>query len=111
MEAVVARDSGVTIVAKRDGVVEDVDASRIVIRADENGQRENDPGVDTYTLIKYKRSNQNTCINQKPIVHVGERVKKGEVIADGPATDCQINILGFEDKHSELWVCVKLVST
>jgi DNA-directed RNA polymerase subunit beta len=87
MEAVVARDSGVTVVAKRDGVVEDVDATRIVIRADENGQKEDDPGVDIYTLIKYKRSNQNTCINQRPIVHPGERVKKGEVIADGPATD------------------------
>jgi DNA-directed RNA polymerase subunit beta len=87
MEAIVARDSGVTIVAKRDGVVEDVDASRIVIRADEDGQREDDPGVDIYTLIKYKRSNQNTCINQRPIVRVGEHVKKGEVIADGPATD------------------------
>ena len=86
MEAIVARDSGVTIVAKRDGVVEDVDASRIVIRADEDGQKADDPGVDIYTLIKYKRSNQNTCINQRPIVHVGEHVKKGEVIADGPAT-------------------------
>jgi DNA-directed RNA polymerase subunit beta len=86
MEAIVARDSGVTVVAKRDGVVEDVDASRIVIRADENGQKEDDPGVDIYTLIKYKRSNQNTCINQRPIVRIGERVKKGEVIADGPAT-------------------------
>jgi DNA-directed RNA polymerase subunit beta len=87
MEDIVARDSGVTVVAKRNGVVEDVDASRIVIRADEDGQVETDPGVDIYTLIKYKRSNQNTCINQRPIVHIGERVKKGEVIADGPATD------------------------
>jgi DNA-directed RNA polymerase subunit beta len=87
MEGIVARDSGVAIVAKRDGVVEDVDASRIVIRANEDGQKEDDPGVDIYTLIKYKRSNQNTCINQKPIVRAGEQVKKGEVIADGPATD------------------------
>ena len=88
MEAIVARDSGVTVVAKRNGVVEDVDASRIVIRADEDGgQAETDPGVDIYTLIKYKRSNQNTCINQRPIVRIGERVKNGEVIADGPATD------------------------
>jgi len=68
-------------------MVEDVDASRIVVRADEDGQREDDPGVDIYTLIKYKRSNQNTCINQRPIVRVAERVKKGQVIADGPATD------------------------
>jgi len=88
MEAIVARDSGVTVVAKRNGVVEDVDASRIVVRADEDGgQAETDPGVDIYTLIKYKRSNQNTCINQRPIVRIGERVKNGEVIADGPATD------------------------
>ncbi len=87
MEAIVARDSGVTVVAKRDGVVEDVDASRIVIRADEDGQGENDPGVDIYTLIKYRRSNQNTCINQRPIVRVGERVRRGEMIADGPATN------------------------
>ncbi len=87
MEAIVARDSGVTVVAKRDGVVEDVDASRIVVRVEEEVQREDDPGVDIYTLIKYKRSNQNTCINQRPIVRVGERVKKGMVIADGPATD------------------------
>jgi DNA-directed RNA polymerase subunit beta len=87
MEAIVARDSGVTVIARRDGVVEDVDASRIVVRADEDGQEENDPGVDIYTLIKYKRSNQNTCINQRPIVRVGERVRKGEMIADGPATD------------------------
>jgi len=87
MEAIVARDSGVTVVAKRDGVVEDVDATRIVIRADEDGQKETDPGVDIYTLIKHKRSNQNTCINQRPIVQVGEKVWKGEVIADGPATD------------------------
>jgi DNA-directed RNA polymerase subunit beta len=86
MEAIVARDSGVTVVAKRDGVVEDVDASRIVIRADDDNQKGDDPGVDIYTLIKYKRSNQNTCINQRPIVHIGEHVKKGEVIADGPAT-------------------------
>ncbi len=87
MEGIVARDSGVTVVAKRSGVVEDVDASRIVIRAEEDGQRDDDTGVDIYTLIKYKRSNQNTCINQRPIVSVGERVNKGEVIADGPATD------------------------
>jgi DNA-directed RNA polymerase subunit beta len=86
MEAIVARDSGVTVVAKRNGVVEDVDASRIVIRADENNQKEDDPGVDIYTLIKYKRSNQNTCINQRPIVRIGEHVNNGEVIADGPAT-------------------------
>jgi DNA-directed RNA polymerase subunit beta len=85
MESVVARDSGVTVVAKRDGVVEAVDASRIVIKPDEDdGTGSN---VDIINLIKYQRSNQNTCINQKPIVRVGDRVLRGQVIADGPATD------------------------
>jgi DNA-directed RNA polymerase subunit beta len=85
IEAVVARDSGVTVVAKRDGVVESVDASRIVVKPDEDdGTGSN---VDIINLIKYQRSNQNTCINQKPIVTPGERVLKGQVIADGPATE------------------------
>jgi DNA-directed RNA polymerase subunit beta len=85
MEAVVARDSGVTVVAKRDGAVESVDAARIVIKPDEEeGASTN---VDIINLIKYQRSNQNTCINQKPIVRPGDRVRKGQVIADGPATD------------------------
>jgi DNA-directed RNA polymerase subunit beta len=87
MEAIVARDSGVTIIAKRDGVVEDVDASRIVIRCEVPSGGDNDTGVDIYNLIKYQRSNQNTCINQKPIVKRGQRVTRGDVIADGPATD------------------------
>ena len=85
MEAVVARDSGVTVVAKRDGLVESVDASRIVVKPDEDdGTGSN---VDIINLIKYQRSNQNTCINQKPIVKPGSRVRKGQVIADGPATE------------------------
>jgi DNA-directed RNA polymerase subunit beta len=85
MEAVVARDSGVTVVAKRDGVVESVDAGRIVLKPDEDdGTGSN---VDIINLIKYQRSNQNTCINQRPIVKSGDRVKAGQVIADGPATD------------------------
>ena len=85
LEAVVARDSGVTVVAKRDGVVESVDASRLVIKPDDDeGAGSN---VDIINLIKYQRSNQSTCINQKPIVRRGERVRKGQVIADGPATD------------------------
>ncbi len=85
MEGVVARDSGVTIVAKRDGVVEKVDSSRIIVRAEggRNGARSE---VDIYNLIKYQRSNQNTCINQKPVVQEGQKVKKGQIIADGPAT-------------------------
>jgi DNA-directed RNA polymerase subunit beta len=85
LEAVVARDSGVTVVAKRDGVIESVDAGRIVIKPDEDdGVGSN---VDIINLIKYQRSNQNTCINQKPIVRRGARVRKGQVIADGPATE------------------------
>ena len=84
MEAVVARDSGVTVVAKRDGVVESVDASRIVVKPDDDSTASN---VDIINLIKYQRSNQSTCINQKPIVKPGSRVRKGQVIADGPATE------------------------
>jgi DNA-directed RNA polymerase subunit beta len=84
MEAVVARDSGVTVVAKRDGVVESVDASRIVVKPDDDSTGSN---VDIISLIKYQRSNQNTCINQKPIVKPGSRVRRGQVIADGPATE------------------------
>jgi DNA-directed RNA polymerase subunit beta len=86
MEDVVARDSGAAIVARRTGVVDQVDATRIVIRATE----EVDPGssgVDIYTLLKFQRSNQNTCINQRPLVRVGDVIEKGDIIADGPSTD------------------------
>ncbi len=86
MEAVVARDSGAAITARRSGVVDQVDAKRIVIRATE----ETDPtksGVDIYTLYKFQRSNQNTCINQRPLVRVGDQIKAGDIIADGPSTD------------------------
>jgi DNA-directed RNA polymerase subunit beta len=86
MEAVVARDSGAAITARRSGVVDQVDAKRIVIRATE----ETDPtksGVDIYTLYKFQRSNQNTCINQRPLVRVGDVIKAGDIIADGPSTD------------------------
>jgi DNA-directed RNA polymerase subunit beta len=86
MESVVARDSGAAIGARRTGVVDQVDAKRIVIRATE----ETDPsksGVDIYTLAKFQRSNQNTCINQRPLVRVGDQVKAGDIIADGPSTD------------------------
>jgi DNA-directed RNA polymerase subunit beta len=86
MEKVVARDSGVTIVARRDGLVENVDSTRIVVKADKLSGP-SDPGVDIYNLIKYQRSNQNTCINQRPIVLPGDRVKGGDVIADGPSTE------------------------
>jgi DNA-directed RNA polymerase subunit beta len=86
MEGVVARDSGVTVVAKRNGVIETVDASRIVIKPDPERGDEN-PTPDIINLVKAQRSNQNTCVNQKPIVRIGERVQKGQVIADGPATE------------------------
>src|SRR6201991_3388919 len=86
MEGVVARDSGAAIAARRTGVIDQVDATRIVIRA----TGETDPtksGVDIYRLMKFQRSNQNTCINQRPLVKVGDQVKKGDIIADGPSTD------------------------
>ena len=87
MESVVARDSGAVVVAKRGGIVESVDASRIVIKCDSNEKDGLDIGVDIYNLIKSQRSNQDTCFNQKPIVNKGDRVNKGDIIADGPATD------------------------
>jgi DNA-directed RNA polymerase subunit beta len=88
MEGVVARDSGAVIVAKRSGIVENVDASRIVVKCDSDEKGDGfDTGVDIYSLTKYQRSNQDTCFNHKPIVNIGDRVNKGEVIADGPATD------------------------
>ncbi len=87
MEKVVAIDSGVTVVAKRAGVVDSVDATRIVVKATDFNEGDLDPGVDIYNLTKYQRSNQNTCMNQKPIVKRGDRVQKGQVLADGPATD------------------------
>ncbi|MHB8067283.1 MAG: DNA-directed RNA polymerase subunit beta [Desulfobaccales bacterium] len=86
MEGVVARDSGVTIVARRSGVVEDVDSSRIVIRAAEPAKGGNGSPVDIYKLVKFQRTNQNTCFNQRPIVTQGDQVQKGQIIADGPAT-------------------------
>ena len=87
MEGVVARDSGVTRVARRTGVVEDVDSTRIVIRASEPSTEGDSSPVDIYKLIKFQRTNQNTCFNQRPIVRVGDYVVKGQIIADGPATD------------------------
>src|SRR5499425_273808 len=88
MEGIVARDSGVTVVAKRDGVVEWVDANRVVVRPSKVDPKDpNSVRPDIYTLVKFQRSNQNTCMNQKPIVQPGDRVKAGDVIADGPATE------------------------
>ncbi len=87
MEPIVARDSGAVIVAKRSGQVESVDASRIVVKCDSAQADGLDTGVDIYNLVKYQRSNQDTCFNQKPIVTTGDRVEAGDIIADGPATD------------------------
>ena len=85
MEEVVARDSGVAIAARRTGIVDQVDAMRIVVRAtDDVGP--NRPAVDIYNLLKFQRSNQSTCITQKPLVKVGDSVKKGDIVADGPST-------------------------
>ena len=87
MERTVAIDSGVTVVARRGGMVDSVDASRIVVRASDNESIEGEPGVDIYNLIKYQRSNQNTTINQRPLVQLGDTVSRGDVLADGPSTD------------------------
>jgi len=86
MEGVVARDSGAAIAARRTGIVDQVDATRIVIRATDESDPTK-PGVDIYRLQKFQRSNQNTCINQRPLVKVGDQVKKSDIIADGPSTD------------------------
>ncbi|TDH58547.1 DNA-directed RNA polymerase subunit beta [Dankookia rubra] len=85
MESAVARDSGATIVAKRDGVVDSIDGARIVVRA--TGDDGTTRGVDIYRLRKFQRSNQSTCINQRPLVKVGDGVRTGEIIADGPSTE------------------------
>ena len=85
MERVVAVDSGTTVVANRGGEIIGVDAARIVIRV--NDDEADEGGVDIYNLIKYTRSNQNTCVNQKPIVTVGDKVARGDVLADGSSTD------------------------
>ena len=86
LERQVARDSGVTTVARRSGVIENVDGTRIVVKSD--GSQEGDIGgdVDIYNLNKFQRSNQNSCINQRPVVRVGDRVEAGDIIADGPST-------------------------
>ncbi|APG24202.1 DNA-directed RNA polymerase subunit beta [Syntrophotalea acetylenica] len=86
MERIVAHDSGAAVVARHNGIVESVDASRIVVKLDEGEVDEDGTGVDIYNLIKFARSNQNTCLNQKPIVKVGDRVSRGGIIADGPST-------------------------
>jgi len=89
MERVTARDSGAVVLCKRDGIVDQVDSERIIVRveSDHSGVLSREVGADIYTLTKFKRSNQNTCINQKPLARVGDRVKKAQVLADGPCTD------------------------
>ncbi|MDD2758986.1 MAG: DNA-directed RNA polymerase subunit beta [Methylomonas sp.] len=87
MERVVAKDSGVTVVATRGGKIEAVDAGRIVVRVNDDETIAGVPGVDIYNLIKYTRSNQNTCINQRPLVKLGDIVNRGDILADGPSTD------------------------
>ncbi len=87
MERPVAIDSGVTVVARRGGVVDSVDASRIVVRVNDDETTAGEPGVDIYNLTKYTRSNQNTCINQRPLVNGNDRISRGDVLADGPSTD------------------------
>src|SRR6266849_729233 len=89
MERVTARDSGAVVLCKREGIVDQVDSERIIVRveSDHSGVLSREVGADIYQLIKFKRSNQNTCINQKPLVRVGDRVKKGQVLADGPCTE------------------------
>jgi DNA-directed RNA polymerase subunit beta len=87
MERTVAKDSGVTVVAARGGKIEAVDAARIVVRVNDTETETGTPGVDIYNLIKYTRSNQNTCINQKPLVKPGDIVQAGDIMADGPSTD------------------------
>jgi len=87
VERLVARDSGSCVTALRGGTVETIDASRIVVRADEKEIQAGDSGVDIYNLIKYTRSNQNTCINQRPIVSAGDKINKDDILADGPSID------------------------
>lgn len=87
IERIVATDSGVTVIAQRGGLVDSVDASRIVVRVNDDEVSAGEPGVDIYNLTKYTRSNQNTCINQRPLVKPGDVVAKKDVLADGPSTD------------------------
>jgi len=87
IERIVAKDSGVAVIARRGGKIESVDASRIVVRVHDVETEAGIPGVDIYNLTKYTRSNQNTCINQRPLVKPGDRVSKSDILADGPSTD------------------------
>src|SRR5581483_1993363 len=97
MERVTARDSGAVVICKRSGIVDSVDSERIIVRVEggaHEGQMSREVGADIYQLTKFKRSNQNTCISQKPIVFQGQKVKKGDVLADGPCTEAGELALG-----------------
>ena len=98
VEATVAKDSGVTVVAKRGGVIDYADASRIVVKVNESECLPGEAGIDIYNLTKYTRSNQNTCINQRTTVTKGEPVQRGDVLADGPSTD--LGELSTWSKHA-----------
>jgi DNA-directed RNA polymerase subunit beta len=88
MEYATARDSGAVVVCRRAGFVDSVDSRRIIVRIEESGgKRGKEIGADIYNLTKFKRSNQNTCMNQKPIVRAGDRIEKGQIIGDGPCTE------------------------
>ena len=87
MESNVARDSGVCVVAKRGGVIDSVDAARVVVRVSDEETAADEAGVDIYNLTKFTRSNQNTCINQRPLVMPGDQVARGDILADGPSID------------------------
>ena len=87
MERAIARDSHAALIANRGGVVDSVDAGRIVVSVNDSETTSEEAGVDIYNLTKYTRSNQNTCINQKPLVKVGDQIAKNDVLADGPSTD------------------------
>ena len=89
MEKVAAHDSGAVVLCRRDGIVDSVDSERIIVRVEgvsQEGQMSREVGADIYQLVKFKRSNQNTCVNQKPIVATGDKVVTGQVLADGPCT-------------------------
>ena len=107
IERVVATDSRVCVVANHDGVVETVDASRIVIRVDAKQAKAGELGVDIYSLVKYSRSNQNTCINQKPLVQPGDKVVAGDVLADGPSTD--LGELSIRSKYDDCFYALEWI--
>ncbi len=108
MERYVARDSGVCVVSRRGGVIDSVDAARIIVRVHDKETVAGEAGVDIYNLTKYTRSNQNTCINQRPLVKVGDSVAVGDILADGPSIDMGELALG---KICASHLCLGMVTT